>query len=71
MSKKERKCNYVVGYPREGSCVYGQTTTNARDWIEPVTVAHAIALQADMTDPGSRIFRLVDVTDELLGEVEK
>ncbi|NQT15479.1 MAG: hypothetical protein HQ582_22165 [Planctomycetes bacterium] len=63
---KERKHSYVVGYPGAAACVYGKDRGGRADWTRPMTAHQARGAQKKMPCDGARIFRLVDVTDELL-----
>ena len=70
--KKERKHNYVIGYPGAGQCVYGKHDDDGHyhSWVDLLTPHQAKAVQKKMPNRSARIYRLVDVTDEVLGEAK-
>lgn len=70
MSKKRAKHEYVVGYPGDTQVVYGRewpSTGGGRGIATPLTARQAISKRRQLLCTGSRIFRLVDVTEEVLG----
>lgn len=63
--KKPRKHNYVVGYPSEGSCIYGkeQGRRIREEWTiaRPMTLNQATSMLKELRDYPKVIFKLVPV----------
>lgn len=62
---KKRKHNYVVGYPGEGSCIYGKVDGRRirEDFTiaNPMTLHQAASMLNDLHDYPKVIFKLVPV----------
>lgn len=62
---KNRKHNYVVGYPLEGACIYGKVRGRRirEEWTiaHPMTLRQAASMLKDLHDYPKAIFKLVPV----------
>lgn len=59
---KKRTRRYVVGYLREGNCVYGSAVgSSSTDAINPKTLTEARRWAEDLLDDGAAVFELVPI----------
>lgn len=63
--KKVHKHNYVVGFPGEGSCIYGKVPGRRirEDWTiaNPMTLGQAASMLKDLDGYPKAIYKLVPV----------
>ena len=74
-SKKRAKHEFVVGYSGDWQCLYGRESLRQGSYctfsVDRLTAHQARRLQKQMPCKGARIYRLVDVTDEMVGDAQR